>query len=604
MTFYSLCDIIKKVDVYYILHKNRKTKVYEVKKLKKPKAVNANVDFLNSNKFEKFCHVAISIVFLSFMVFLVAVSMFHTTGMEVVNEGEGIESCVYSIKERIESIIYYNDFFISNIFWFVISTLLCFIIIPRIGKIPVKYQIVFIFVWTILFGTIWVYSSQVSPSEDSWRVVDASAQAASNNFSFMQDDYVNNYSYQLGYILFNEVLIRIHNIFFSYETTLFIQVINVVLLAFIYSALIMINKVLFSDNRICAITTLLFAISLQPIVFCVFTYGIFPGLAFALWAVYFEIKYLKTNHMRYIPLSAVLIGIAIMIKSNYLIFFIAMVMLVVIKLFSRKRFIEDISFIVIATVLATSVTPLVKYSYEKRSGVELRDSVPYSSWIAMGLNETDLAPGWYNINYTVFNLADHEYDAVSAGSASTENIKERISYFAKHPQYTSDFFYLKTVSQWNETSYQSIWNNQVRIQYKDKGTIASYICGDGESQAKRYMDIIAQFVFATSLIGIVFCLKNKNISTLILPIIVFGGFLYHTISEGKSQYIIPYYILLVAFGAYGICKLYDFSSLKFADKPWFAKMFVSGQTVVKETTNSEEEIEKSIIEEKITEIGE
>ena len=60
---------------------------------------------------------------------------------------------------------------------------------------------------------------------------------------------------------------------------------------------------------------------------------------------------------------------------------------------------------------------------------------------------------------------------------------------------------------------------------------------------------------------------------MILPITVFGGFLYHTISEGKSQYIMPYYILLLGFAAYGICMLYDKMSVQFKKKSFLEKIF-------------------------------
>ncbi|MDY3258537.1 MAG: hypothetical protein SOX14_09510, partial [Ruminococcus callidus] len=98
----------------------------------------------------------------------------------------------------------------------------------------------------------------------------------------------------------------------------------------------------------------------------------------------------------------------------------------------------------------------------------------------------------------------------------------------------------------------------------------------------------AQFVFISSSIGLLFCIKNKNILTLILPITVFGGFLYHTISEGKSQYIMPYYILLLGFAAYGICMLYDKMSGQFKKKSFLEKIFTvsdkSKKVIVAENT--------------------
>lgn len=543
----------------------------------------------NENRFEKFCQYAISLVVLAFLVFLSLNSLMHTTGMKVIRPGEGIENGVYSIKENIECVIYYDDSLYLNIAYFIISAALCFIIIPRSKKIPVWSMALFITIWTIVVGTIWVYSSLELPSGDSGMVLDASVLASKNDFSFFDDDYFHNYPYQLGYVLFNEIFIRIHNIFTPYTTAFFLEVLNVFFLAFAYCALILLNKELFNDNRICAITTLIFALSAAPVIFSVFVYGIIPGIMFAAWAFYFEVKYLKTDKFVFAAISAIFIAAAMVIKPNYLIFLIAMIMLVIIKFISRKKFIRDIAFVLIAITLANAASPVIVNSYEKRAGIDLGDSIPYASWISMGLNESEIAPGWYNAAYTVHNFTNNNRNAEKTTEVSKENIKERVIFFMKHPQYTHNFFYLKTVSQWNETSYQSIWNNQIRVQYKDKGAIARIVCnGKGEKLAKKWMDIVAQFVFISSSIGLLFCIKNKNILTLILPITVFGGFLYHTISEGKSQYIMPYYILLLGFAAYGICMLYDKMSGQFKKKSFLEKIFTvsdkSKKVIVAENT--------------------
>lgn len=135
--------------------------------------------------------------------------------------------------------------------------------------------------------------------------------------------------------------------------------------------------------------------------------------------------------------------------------------------------------------------------YENRSGIDLGDSVPYVSWIAMGLNEpilSGLAPGWYNHTYTISNFEDNNFDASEASKDSVANIEERLGYFMSNPQYANDFFYEKTVSQWNETTYQSIWTNQVRGQYAEKGAFAAWVCNEGEGAVSGFMDIYAQLI--------------------------------------------------------------------------------------------------------------
>ena len=73
------------------------------------------------------------------------------------------------------------------------------------------------------------------------------------------------------------------------------------------------------------------------------------------------------------------------------------------------------------------------------------------------------------------------------------------------------------------------------------------------------MNIFQLFVYISSFAGIIVCIKKKDIFCTGLILIVLGGFLYHMIFEGKSQYIMPYFILLTGFSGVGICRLIDFT---------------------------------------------
>jgi hypothetical protein len=86
------------------------------------------------------------------------------------------------------------------------------------------------------------------------------------------------------------------------------------------------------------------------------------------------------------------------------------------------------------------------------------------------------------------------------------------------------------------------------------------------------MDVYTQLIFVAVLIGLLACLRNKNFLSIALPLIILGGMLYHLISEAKSQYSMPYFILMVGFAAYGICIAYDFAVKRFGDKEIFRKI--------------------------------
>ena len=210
-----------------------------------------------------------------------------------------------------------------------------------------------------------------------------------------------------------------------------------------------------------------------------------------------------------------------------------------------------------ACICALGFSAGVQKLYERRSGVTLQPGIPYIAWIAMGFSESRRAPGWYsNVTSNVkFRELDSDPDALA--EYSKEVIRDRLTYFRENPQYMRDFFYRKFVSQFNETTYQSIWNNKVRDQYNEKGRVADWVCGAGEANVRRVMDVHAQTVFVGLLAALALMLRRRDYTGLILPLTVLGGMLFHLLSEGKSQYILPYYLFMIPAAAWGLTACCD-----------------------------------------------
>ena len=516
---------------------------------------------MTESKTEKFIRILICLFVVFLMGILTIAGIFSTTGMEIIDFGNEVDNVVQRIRDGNEVVWYYHDNIFANLIWLAVEFAVCFAVMPYLKKLSLKWEILFISVWVIFLGSIWVISSQVSPTYDSEKVVCAAAEAAQNQFSFMQDNYFSYYSYQLGYVLFNEIIFRIHNLFVQEDTFLFLEFLNVVFLAGIYAGILTLNQLLFKDCRIHQLTTLLLVFSIQPLLACVFIYAIYPGLLFAVWGMVFEVLYFQTQKIRFISLSAVCIALAYLIKPNYLIFLIAMLIIAGTK--GLSLFKEPVklticfAYILLSCCLSFLLPNYVTKFYETRSGIYLGDAIPMTSFIAMGLNCADSAPGWYNENYTVINFENHQCNAKEASHTSVENIKEQLQHFSQDKHYRNEFFYRKFMSQWNETSYQSIWNNKVREQYQPKGKFSEWVCYSGEQAVKSYMDIYTQLIFTGVLLGGIVCFRKKNFMQIFSPLVIIGGMLYHLMAESKSQYAMPYYILMTGFAAVGICWLYD-----------------------------------------------
>ena len=507
---------------------------------------------------EKAGYLVVGIIAAMVSLFLSAVSLLHTTVVDNIGEGEGIESIVYHIPERLESVYYLNDNLFFNLLILAFLLLDCFLLIQNCRKIKLRTIGIGLFLWTFVLGTVWVLSSQTAPTEDSATVTGASLAFARGDYGPLSDiRYFRDYSFQLGYVFFNEIILRFVSLFTELKTLMLLEILNAAFLGVIHLFLVLIAEKLLQDRRVTVLTAVLLALSTAPLISCSFIYGIYPGMMFAVIALYCEICYLKDDKLPFAFAAAASIAVAAMIKPNYTIWMIAMLLIAAVFFLKRKKYLRDGIFIVLTAVLACSIRPAVIRGYEKASGTEIKGTVPYICWIAMGLNEAELAPGWYNYAFTIALLEQSDFDEELTAERGAEIVKERVKFFLQHPQYTNDFFYLKNVSQWNETSYQSIWNNTVRGQYKEKGALAAWVCGNGETTVKKIMDLFAQLVFIGFLLGCIRILYEKNFHLAPLPVVFLGGFFYHMLAEGKSQYVLPYFIVMTGFAAVGIVWLSD-----------------------------------------------
>ena len=484
---------------------------------------------------------------------LTLTSFLFTTNVEIVDDGYGIDSTVIRIFESDESVVYYSDPFLWNVLTLALCLVGCRLLLPAVSRLKLRHEAVVLSVFTLAVGLFWVYSSQVKPTHDSACVTSAALSFAQGDFSQLEGDYLHIYPFQLGYIQLCELILRAVILVKGVpDTLLVLEAANVCFLALAYVGILLLADLLFEEKRAVHLTFLLLLFCAQPILTCSFAYGIIPGICFALWAVVFQALWFKKNKMVFGLLSALCIGLAALIKSNNLIVLIAMLIVAALRLMKRKQFLRDIAVMLAACICALTFLPAVRVIYERRSGIPRQDGMPYICWIAMGLSESPRAPGWhsYTASNEVFEELNFDADAITEYSVAV--IKERVAYFAANPQYARDFFYRKYVSQFNETTYESLWNNYVRGQYKEKSAFAAWVCGDGRAAVRRYMDFYAQLIFVGLLAAIFLMLRRRDFSALILPLSVLGGMLFHLLSEGKSQYILPYFMLMVPISAWGL----------------------------------------------------
>lgn len=112
---------------------------------------------------------------------------------------------------------------------------------------------------------------------------------------------------------------------------------------------------------------------IQLILYSTFLYGIMLGLAFALGAFYALLFFLEQGKWRYAVSSGILIGISILVKNNYSIFLVALVLLLLYDAVKKsgvriKKAGKSLAAILILIGLTVFLSKSLTAFYESRSG--------------------------------------------------------------------------------------------------------------------------------------------------------------------------------------------------------------------------------------------
>ena len=469
-----------------------------------------------------------------------------------------------------EKIIYQMDNIALNIFCTAVFAVFVFKMKKRydfFAKVNLRFMEVGLVIYTILLGLIWIFSVASVPAADSQSVFETATGAAVGDYTSITGNgefynsayynghaYYNFYPFQLGFVFISEVVYRI----FGISSSMPLQVINVICVAVAYLGIAKITKLVFKKRSIEFIAILLLAGCFQPMLFSTFVYGNIIGMCCAIWASYFLIKYFQTSKYLLLLPCAGLLVLATMAKYNNMIYLVAFVITLIIHTVKEKKW-QSIAFALALCIATVGINNLIILSYESRANTKLADGVSQTMYLDMGLNDSYMAPGWYN-GIALETYKNSNLDNKVADRRAWNDIKNRLDLFGKNPGYAIDFFGKKIVSQWNEPTFESIWVSEVKSHSYNVNSIGNGMYNGSLGQFfELYFNLYMQILYILFVIGIysLFQKRRTNIETVLLLLVILGGFGYHLLFEGKSQYILTYIILLIPTAAFGMNTILD-----------------------------------------------
>lgn len=419
---------------------------------------------------------------------------------------------------------------------------------------------------TCVAGVSWIIVTQLTPGNDPAKVYAIAMQWRRGNFtSLAEGGYLFRYPFQSGIILFYYLL----SFVVGTENYVALQMVNALALPLICYFLSKLTEDFWSDDAAFPAAAALGVCLWVPMLYyTTYLYGVLPGMAFAVAAVYLVMRYLKSGKIRYSIGAALCFGIAVVLKSNCLIYVVAMGCFLgydaIDSLLHRgreegKRWLLSLLTILLLVGGCAGFTKGYQKAVENISGYELSDGAAMVSWVVMGLQESPTGPGEYN-GYIGDVFQKYHYDTAQIKEASVADIKKIIKRMCANPLDEGvTFFARKMAFQWNDPTFIAMERTQER---KSAVTLPDYAQSLIDGQASVVLTVVLNMVQTLVWIGVLLYLflrwKSRNLYELMGIVIFLGGYLFHFVWEAGASYTLPYFMVLIPYAVKGHLDLVRF----------------------------------------------
>lgn len=420
---------------------------------------------------------------------------------------------------------------------------------------------------TFALGTAYVLMTKLHPSSDPAKVFGIAMEWRRGDFfAFDVEEYLFCYPFQSGIVLFYYLL----SFLFGMDNFVGLQLVNVVCLTAVYGLLVKLFC-LFSflgegeeiKGRQTAVY-LGFLIWVPLSFYVTYLYGILPGMALSLGAVYFAGRYLLSRRYRYIAAASLCMGLATVIKMNCLIYLIAIACFLVydavVQLFfseknRRAKGAVSLLFLVCMGVSVALCTQASSRLVERITGRELGEGEVMLSWVVMGMQEAPLGPGGYN-GYISNVFTEYQYDTEKVTEASKVELRKIVTSMSENPLDTGlPFLARKTAFQWNDPTF--ICLDRTRGRNADAPMplwLKSLIEGRGSVRLSVVLNDMQTWILLGALFFLILRWQKGSLYELVGAVIFLGGYLFHLFWESSASYTIPYFTCLIPYGVCGIAE--------------------------------------------------
>ncbi len=371
-------------------------------------------------------------------------------------------------------------------------------------------------------------------------------------------EYAERYKQQLTLAFVWQILFRI----FNTDKFVLIEVFNVLGNFLTLFSIVFICKEFSKKYNINKYLAIILTGTFVSLIYLItFVYGDILGLGFSMLGVYFIMKYASSKKWYFALSSALCCCLAYMLRMNYLIFILAILIYLFLNLIDKssyadneskdakninmKEIIKRIVVMLCFCVITFVPTSIIENYYCKKLNLSSNKSFQLTGFLYMGMSESALGPGWYRYDYAKSSFTNYE----QANQEFKDGLKERVSYFLHNPKDAVEFYTKKICSMWAENTYASTFYNKVYDE--DEG-----LENQTETEIIRlYQKALVFIIFGCTIVALLQNRKKLSNEVILLLTIFIGGFLFHILWEAKSRYIIPYIIVLIPIASMELNKI-------------------------------------------------
>ncbi|WP_438445044.1 ArnT family glycosyltransferase [Gorillibacterium sp. sgz5001074] len=432
----------------------------------------------------------------------------------------------------------------------ILAVVLLLVLFQAVRKLP---PVLFLLVTQLLYGTAilgWIRLSRVVPFADQGSVYQAALNFNAGRYAdFLKGGYLDQYHHQIPLTLMFALLLKTFG--GGYQVLQgFIGLCTLGLNAGLYT----LARELHSERagRLAVLVSMLFV---PTALLTIYVYGDIIGLCFSVWALFFIVRYGRGGRWTCLLAAAILIGIAMLFRTNMIILLAAMALYLLLKLPPRRW----------ASVLLLLASLGGGYGLQAyaaaKTGFDPANGMPAVLFVNMGLEEGPRAEGWYNAS-TVRNYTASGRDAARAAELGDRLLGERLSYMADHPVYTARFFGRKFLTTWTEPTQEALYftmphnqSKEVSAYYKSGAFWNSLYGGPLGTAVQWFCKGIVLLVLTGAFFSTVPKGSRLSPETVLLLLAIGGTMVFHLAWETKSRYIYPAFLLMVPLAAGALAEL-------------------------------------------------